>query len=304
MSQTEQLNANYKYRINRVFDYIDQNLETDLSLTKLAEIACFSPYHFHRIFKFITGETLNEFIKRRRIETSALELLHNNSSITAIAHKFGFSDNSSFSKAFKNYFKVSPTEFRKQNPHRHTRISQLKSKNGQAYPDSEKYICILTNLKKWIAMNATVNVKTIPKMDLAYVSAIGAQNLQSAYRELMRWATPLGLLNKQTKMLTLYHDSFKVTAADKVRMSAAMLIDTPLSITGEIGVTSIPAGKCIVANFTIGVDEFEKSWTGLFLWMNENGYAKAEREPFEIYHNNFNEHPEKKAIVDFYIPIQ
>ncbi|WP_274972062.1 AraC family transcriptional regulator, partial [Zunongwangia profunda] len=78
----------------------------------------------------------------------------------------------------------------------------------------------------------------------------------------------------------------------------------PVEIAGEIRLTSIDAGKCIVANFTIGVHEFEKSWTGLFLWMNENGYKKADRKPFEVYHNNFNEHPQKKAIVDFCIPVE
>ena len=300
----EELQAHYKNRINRVFEFIDENLEANLSLQKLADIACFSPFHFHRIFKFITGERLNEYVKRRRIEKSALELLHTNNTTTVLAHKFGFSDNSSFSKAFKNYYSVSPTEFKKLNPHRHSKIRQLNSKNGQAYPDFEKYICSITNLKKWITMNANVQIKEIPEMQLANVSCLGSQNLQEAYAKLMRWATPQGLLSEEAKMVTIYHDSFKVTAPEKVRMSASMIINSPVEIAGEIRLTSIDAGKCIVANFTIGVHEFEKSWTGLFLWMNENGYKKADRKPFEVYHNNFNEHPQKKAIVDFSIPVE
>jgi len=304
MFQVEELQADYNNRITRVFEFIDDNIETNLSLQKLAEIACFSPFHFHRIFKFITGERLNEYVKRRRIEKSALELLHTHDTTTAIAHKFGFSDNSSFSKAFKKYYSVSPTEFKKLNPHRHSKIRQLKSKNGQDYPDVEKYICSITNLKKWITMNANVQIKEIPTMQLAYVSCLGPQNLQEAYGKLVRWATPQGLLNEEVKMLTIYHDSFKVTIPEKVRMSAAMMINPPVEIAGEIRLTSITPGKSIVANFTIGIDEFEKSWTGLFLWMNENGFKKADKNPFEIYHNNFNDHPQKKAIVDFCIPVE
>ena len=87
-------------------------------------------------------------------------------------------------------------------------------------------------------------------------------------------------------------------------MSASILLDKDVETNGEIGRTSIKAGKFIVGSFEIGLNEFEKSWTGLFVWMNENGYKKADREPFEIYHNNFNEHPQKKAIVDFCIPIE
>ena len=52
------------------------------------------------------------------------------------------------------------------------------------------------------------------------------------------------------------------------------------------------------------MDEFEKSWTGLFIWMNENRYKKADKNPFEIYHNDYRDHPDKKSIVDFYIPVE
>ena len=300
----KEIQADYINRINRVFEYVDKNLESDLSLNAVSEIAFFSPFHFHRIFKFITGETLNDYITRRRIEKSVLDLLHKNISATEIAHKIGFSDNSSFSRAFKKYYGVSPTEFKKQNPNRHSKIRQLESKNGQEYPDYEKYICVINNLKNWIKMNAKIEIRELPKMDLAYVSSIGPQNLENSYGRLMQWATPKGLMNEKTKMVTIYHDSFKVTQADKIRMSASILLNQPVETDGEIGLTSIKPGKFIVGNFEIGLNEFEKSWTGLFLWMNQSGYKKADREPFEIYHNNFNEHPERKAIVDFCIPIE
>lgn len=298
------IEANYKTRINRVFEYIDQNLESNLSLQSVSEVAFFSPFHFHRIFKFVTGETLNEYITRKRIEKSASDLLHKNVTSTKIAHNYGFSDNSSFSRAFKKYFKVSPTEFKKQNPNRFSKIRQLKSKNGQDYPNYEKYICMIDNLKNWIEMNAKVEIKEVPKMNVAYVSCIGSQNLGNSFEKLIQWATPKGLMNDQTKMMTIYHDSFKFTDANKIRMSASILLNKPEEIEGEVGLTTIETGKFIIGSFMIGVDEFEKSWTGLFVWMNDQGYKKADREPFEIYYNNFNEHPEKKAIVDFYIPIQ
>lgn len=300
----KEIQADYKNRINRVFEFIDQNLESDLSLNAVSEIAFFSPFHFHRVFKFVTEQTLHEYVKRRRIEKSASDLLHKNITATEIAHKYGFSDNSSYSRAFKKYFGVSPTEFKNQNPNRFSKIRQIKSKNGQEYPDYEKYICVINNLKNWIKMNAKIEIKEMSKMDLAYVSSIGPHNLENAYGKLMQWATPKGLMNDQTKMITVYHDSFKVTEADKVRMSASILLDKAAETNGEIGVTTIEAGKFIVGRFEIGLNEFEKSWTGLFVWMNENGYKKADRDPFEIYYNNFNEHPERKAIVDFCIPIE
>lgn len=300
----KEIQIDYQNRINRVFQYIDENLDSDLSLNTISDIAFFSPYHFHRIFKFITEETLNEYVTRRRIEKSALDLIHKNIGITEIALKCGFNDNSSFTRAFKKYYGISPTEFRKQNPNKFSKIRQLESKNGQEYPDYDKYICVINNLKIWIKMNAKIEIKEMPKMELAYVSSIGPQNLGNAYQKLMQWTTPKGLMNEQTKMVTIYHDSFKVTEANKVRMSACIQLNQSVETEGEIGLTSIEEGKFIVGSFEIGLNEFEKSWTGLFIWMNENGYKKGEGNPFEVYHNNFNEHPQKKAIVDFCIPIE
>lgn len=152
-------------------------------------------------------------------------------------------------------------------------------------------------------MNTEVKIKEMSTMELAYVSSLGVQNLSTAYDKLLKWATPKGL-TEGAKMITIYHDSFKVTDPSKVRMSACIKLNQPEKTEGEVGITSIEEGKFIVGSFEIGLDEFEKSWTGLFIWMNEHGYKKADREPFEIYHNNFNEHPEKKAIVDFCIPIE
>lgn len=153
-------------------------------------------------------------------------------------------------------------------------------------------------------MNAKPEIREVSKMNLAYVSGMGPQNLQAAYEKLIRWARPKGLLHRETKMITVYHDSFKVTEAEKVRMSASLLLKEPVKAEGEIALMTIDGGKFIVAGFEIELNEFEKSWTALFLWMNENGYRKADRNPFELYHNDFNDHPEKKAIVDFYIPIE
>lgn len=61
----------YRSRINRVMDYIDQHLDQTLELKTIAEIANFSPFHFHRIFTFLIGETPIDYIQRIRVEKAA-----------------------------------------------------------------------------------------------------------------------------------------------------------------------------------------------------------------------------------------
>jgi AraC family transcriptional regulator len=227
-----------------------------------------------------------------------LELLHKNIAVSDVFLKYGFADNSTFTRTFKNFYGVSPTEFKKQNPNRFSKIRQLDSKNGQTYPDNDQYICAINNLKNWIQMNAKIEIREIQKMELAGVPAMGHNNIAAAYQKLMRWAAPMGLLNANTKMLTVYHDSFKITEADKVRTEACIVLNQPVKPSGEVKLSTIAKGKFIVGSYEIILDDFENAWTGLFIWMNEN------RNIFELYHNNFNDHPEKKAIVDFYVPIE
>lgn len=71
------LREDYTARINRVIDYIEANIDKDLSLEELANVAHFSPFHFHRIFSAMVGETLNGFTQRIRIEKAAAKLVLN-----------------------------------------------------------------------------------------------------------------------------------------------------------------------------------------------------------------------------------
>ena len=298
------IQKDYIKRIDKVFAFIDQNLGEELSLDTVSRIAHFSPFHFHRIFKSITGETLNEYITRRRIEKAAADLIHKELSITEISLRNGFNDNSTFTRSFKKFYGLSPTDFKSQNPNKYGKIRQLKSKIGQVYPDHEKYLRIIDNLKKWINMNAEIQIKELPEMKLAYVSSLGSQNLANAYQKLMQWAIPKGLVNETSKTLTIYHESLKVTEEERARMSACLVLNQPVETTGEVGLTTIRSGRYIVGRLEITLDEFTDSWTGLHLWMNENGYSRADGNAFEIYHNDYREHPENKFVVDFCIPIE
>ena len=75
MMLSEIENKEYIKRINSALEYIDKHIEEKLTLETIATIAHYSPYHFHRIFKAVIGETLNEYIIRQRIEKSALQLM-------------------------------------------------------------------------------------------------------------------------------------------------------------------------------------------------------------------------------------
>src|SRR4051795_12459268 len=87
----------YERRVNRVMDYVQAHLAEDLTLDKLAAVAAFSPFHFHRVFSAITGETLSDFIRRIRLERAASVLsMLPETSVLEIALRCGFSSAATF----------------------------------------------------------------------------------------------------------------------------------------------------------------------------------------------------------------
>lgn len=300
-----QPSSDYIQSINKALMYIDENLDNELNLETIASIAHYSPYHFHRVFKAITNETLKGFITRKRIEKAAAVLMHKEEVvISELSSLFGFNSHSAFTRSFKNFYKLSPTEFRDQHYGKHRKIRIEDSKNRQTNTLPEAYICNIINLKKWTEMNATIIVKEIEEIRMASITHIGIEGVSLAFERLIQWSNKHGLMHKESKLARVFYDSFKVTAPDKVRMSIGLLTEEAFEAKGIICKTIIPKCRSIVARFEIAPEDFEKSWTSLFMWMNRQGYQKADENPFEIYHNDFREHPEGKFITDFYIPIK
>ena len=105
---------NQQEHINRAINYIVENFTQPPNLDKVAKISGFSKYHFHRLFKEFTQETLNQFTRRIRLERSAFYLyFQKEKSITDIALSCGFSSSQNFASAFKKHFNTTPSEYKK-----------------------------------------------------------------------------------------------------------------------------------------------------------------------------------------------
>ncbi|WP_288457494.1 helix-turn-helix domain-containing protein [uncultured Chryseobacterium sp.] len=296
----------YRKRMVKAIQYIDNNLDTELSLEKVAEVAAYSPFHFHRIFRLMTNETLQSYIIRKRIEKSAFYLaVKKNITVKDIYLELGFSSHSAFNKSFKKHYGKSPSEFRKSAPEKFHKIQLKQSKNGQMDAVFQQYICNIENLLKWTRMNLKIKVTELPEMNLAAVMSLGIANVESSYNTLIDWATEKKLFpGENIKMISVYHDSFKVTPPDKVKIHACMLLEEKLQQQeNQIFPEILEAGKFIVGSGEVTLNDFEQCWVSLFLWMNENHYSVRKAFPFEIYHTNYKEHPEGKMLVDFCIPI-
>jgi AraC family transcriptional regulator len=105
---------NYYYKsIFQSIDFIENNLENPITLSDVIKDTGFSKYHFHRVFKAICGDTVNEYIRRRRLTRASLELLETNNSIIHIALKYGYNSQEAFTRAFKDTYGLTPKVYRK-----------------------------------------------------------------------------------------------------------------------------------------------------------------------------------------------
>ncbi|MBD8387256.1 GyrI-like domain-containing protein [Dysgonomonas sp. BGC7] len=302
----------YTARINRVMDYIGQNLDKTIDLSMMADIASFSPYHFHRIFTFITGETPNNFVSRIKLERAAVLLQDRpKTSISEIAFQCGFINISSFSRAFKSFFGVSAKEFRQlskaiyiKNGIRYSKNCKPISKIGKNVQHINDQICSV-ELNEIIIMDTKIEIKQMPELKLIYCRHMGAFNMiGQAYEKLFRWAAPRGLVTSTTKTVTVYHDDPAITGVEKVRQDASLTVEEDVKVEGEIGKSTIPAGKYAVGHFEIKETEFEQAWNTMCLWLTESGYQPGDGSTYELYHNDYNEHPEHRFIVDICIPVK
>src|SRR5512143_1415217 len=102
----------YPARIQRVVAYLSGHLDDALSLESLARVACFSPYHFHRIYRGTLGETVNDTVRRLRLQRSAVDLLDRELSIDRVARRAGYSSQAAFTRAFRAEYGDPPARYR------------------------------------------------------------------------------------------------------------------------------------------------------------------------------------------------
>lgn len=318
------LHHEYTARINRVIDYIERHLDEGLQLKKLAEVASFSPFHFHRIFAAMMGETLNQFINRLRLSRARTMLIQNpKKSITEIALDCGFSSSATFARAFKEAHGFSASELRQDK----SKIRKLNSKNGQlvsnyrkAFQVSSMYIDPSIQQQTWrifmkqqegVKLKGDVRIEELPEMNVAYVRHFGPyagdeQLFDSLWGKLCTWAAARDLMgNPETKFISVYYDDPDLTEESKLRVDVCMTVPTGTPVEGEVGSMTLPGGKYAMARFEIDATQFRDAWAAVYAgWFPESGYQPDDRPPFELYLNDPKEHPKSLHMVEICAPVK
>jgi AraC family transcriptional regulator len=230
----------YQQRILRVLLHIQRNLDRELSLDELAKVAHFSPFHFHRVFRGMVGESVMEYVRRLRLEQAALQLKHGRRQIVRIAFDAGYEAHESFTRAFRAMFGCSPSQYRRNRlgglPDGAACSGSLPS--GEPTPAS---FFLSPTLSGDVAMDVRIEQRTPTRVVFTRGTGPYAQAARVAWERLCAWADPLlGLIDADTQLIGICHDDPEVTPPDKVRYDAAVTIRHDVQTQGEIGIQEIP----------------------------------------------------------------
>lgn len=284
--------------MNRALEYIKANLNKPLTLEEISKEALLSKFHFHRIFKMITSESLTQFIQRLRIE-KAVNLINGDVriSLTDIAMSCGFSSSAYFSRIFKEHFGVNASAFRKLSFHDKHQFIQIRTKG-------------LLPLKQFFRLEGELNVaiETFPEINVAYIRKyyLDLQEepaiIHRMFNYITAWGNRKGLMEKVTRVMGIIHDNPYLTPFSKYQYDAC--ISVPLTAAGEgiVGIKKVPEGKYAVLKLeNVNKEVLESSiYTFVAFWLPSSGYSIADRQILEVY---YGPQAAEAFTMDFCVPI-
>jgi AraC family transcriptional regulator len=263
----ENSKSEYELRMQRVYEYIDRNIDQQINLNTLAQVANFSPFHFHRIFQSLSGERLGDFIWRRRIELAAMRYSSQPKlTVTELSLAVGFSSVEAFSRSFKARFGLSPTQWIKQLQTQNSNLNQLHRNLNQANKTRTSDTDHSNQFVAELAMKVSIDeVKEIPVAYLRWNGAYGEVIGKFWGEVYYPWAAQNNLLGRDR--FGISQDDPTITSSNHCRYDAAVAIQDSDFLIGNYHRSSIAAGKYAKCYFegtskTIGAawDNFLRSW--------------------------------------------
>lgn len=276
-SQRTRANSEYAQRINRVIDYLRGNLDRQVKLEELAKVACFSEFHFHRIFSAVSGETLNNFTNRLRLERAARFLRYTNRSLTDIAFDCGFSSSATFSRAFRSGYDTSPSQFRKNGEIK-------KSKICKELYSGQEYLLPMSAEEKRAAF--PVRLIDVPERQVAYIRVTNAFEMDrvlAALNTLVEWAKSQGIFSQGT-LFGMSVDDPHVTPKRLYRYEVCLATSSPFECTEGISKLRMPAMRYAATRVSGDIRKVATATDYLFRgWLIHSDYEPEHAPGLEVF---------------------
>ncbi len=269
----------YVQRVNWAIDFVLEQLSRPIKLDDVARVACFSPFHFHRVFRSLMGETLADFITRVRLERAMSMLTRDpRKSITQIALACGFVSPSNFSRVFKQAYGAPPSRYDILG-HREKKRAEL---NAATLADTGFHLDRLSPGEN--PDGFVVNMRELPARTVAYIRILDPYHIDAvagAAERLIVWAENRGLADGQ--WLGYMWDDPEIVALKDCRYDIGLEIDH-FESEGEIGSLSFPAMLVAEVELKGSVELEVRALDWLFgTWLPTSGYVPSAQPCFESF---------------------
>jgi AraC family transcriptional regulator len=269
--------SEYAQRINRVIDYLRGNLDRQVKLKELARVACLSEFHFHRIFGAVSGETLNNFTSRLRLEKAARLLRYSGQSVTDIALDCGFSSSATFSRSFRSGYDTSPSQFRKSGKIK-------KSKICKELAREDEYGLPMSAEEKLAAF--PVRLLDIPERQVAYIrvtNAFDLDRLLAAVKTMVEWAKSQNIFS-QGILFGMTVDDPHVTPKHLYRYEVCLASSFPFKCREGMSKLKMPAMRYAVIKVSGDIHKVATAWDYLYRdWLIKSAYEPEHAPALEVF---------------------
>jgi AraC family transcriptional regulator len=249
-------------------------------LEELAEAAAFSPYHFHRVYRELAGETPAETLARLRMSRAAADLIKTPLPMARVARRAGFGSVPAFTRAFRAAYGLPPGAYR-----------QARG-IGAPHPEEERM--------------GPVTIGSLPPLRLAVIGHRGAYDaIGGVYDRLFAWAGPRGLLGPEARSFALYHDDPTSVAESNLRSDAGLTVPPGVEGSGEVRIVEVPALRVAVLRHKGPYAELEAAYSRLYGdWLPASGEEPADHPVMEEYLNDPRSLPPSEWLTDVLLPLK
>ena len=304
----QNIKPEYKEIIWKVLHFINQNLSDDVSLETLSGIANYSPFHFQKVFLEAVHETPKQYVIRLRLERAAHFIkIFPQLPINEIAINCGFSSNSIFSRAFKNYFGVSAGIYRELPTKKIHLIN--KKKNQISDWDDISWITPITDVQEKIdnfelSLSPTVSTLYSSKIACIQTTLSHKENINFAFKSLYQWANPLGLITDSSKFFGIWLDFPFITPTNKCRFLCGIEVSSEIKLAKGINILELKKGQYLHYKLTGDINQTLDSLIELnHNYIDSMGYSISEMICYEQFEESPIEHSYDKIKRELLIPI-
>jgi AraC family transcriptional regulator len=291
----------YRARLNRVLDHLARHLDDELGVAELAQAASFSPYHFHRMFRGVTGETVAGLVRRLRLERAGRALRTSDASVIEIALAAGYGSPEAFTRAFQQAFGLAPSDYRRAaKPPACTPPLSLALRL-----DPASLRIVLEPLSGGTTMD--VRIETYPDQLAVCARHVGPyETVGSLFQRAYQWGGGAKLFTPQTLFMGLSYDDPESTSAEALRYDVCFTVAAPVAALPDFArLETLAGGRYAVHTLKGPYTGIRETFRRLFgLWLPASGAELGDRPCREIYRNSMTEVPESELLTDVCVPLR